>query len=108
MKSNRVTLIGYVGKDLSALKTGKGSKRISIRMATHYPIKNEKGETVWLTTWHDVVAWDNMAEFAERSMVKGSRIIVDGSIEYRTFPDKQGHIRYYTQIKAHSIMNLDR
>lgn len=34
--------------------------------------------------------------------------MVDGSIEYRAFPDKSGHTRYYTHTMAHSLMNLDR
>lgn len=108
MKTNHVQLIGYVGTDLSATTTHKGNKRVAIRMATHHPAKGEKGEKIWLTIWHDVVAWDSTAEFAERSFVKGSKIMVDGSIEYRTYPDKQGHTRYITQIKAQSLMNLDR
>lgn len=108
MNSNRVTLIGYVGKDLLTSTTQGGSKRAVLRIATHYFHKNASGETVNHTVWHDVVAWDGTADYAERSFVKGSRVMVDGAIEYRTYPDKTGHTRYYTQIKAHSLMNLDR
>ncbi len=108
MNANRVLLIGYVGKDLSATKLETGSKRVGIRIATHYSHKTPGGEKIDHTVWHDIVAWDSTAEYAERSFVKGSKIMVDGSIEYRTFPDKSGHIRYITQIKAHSLMNLDR
>lgn len=108
MKSNQVTLIGYVGKDIGSAKLKDGTMRVAIRMATHHPFKNSKGDVIWQTVWHDVVAWDGTAEYAQRSFVKGSRILVDGSIQYRTYPDKQGHTRYLTQIRAHSLMNLDR
>ncbi len=108
MKGNRVTLIGYVGSNLLSKKLEDGTKRVGIRMVTHYPRKNKEGENKWQTVWHDVVAWDKTAEYAEQSFVKGSRIMVEGAIEYRTYPDKQGHIRYITQIKAESLMNLDR
>lgn len=108
MKSNHVTLIGFVGSHLLTTKLENGSKRVSIRMATHFFQKNEMGEKIYHTVWHDVVAWDNVAEYAERSFVKGSRIMVDGSITYRTYPDKQGHLRYVTMITADSVMNLDR
>lgn len=108
MKTNRVQLIGYVGSDLSAVTTPAGNKWVNIRVATHHPVKGDQDDTTWLTVWHDVVAWDSTAEYADRSFVKGSKIMVDGSIQYRTYPDKQGHIRYITQIKAHSLMNLDR
>ncbi len=108
MNANRVLLIGYVAKDLSATKLETGSKRVGIRIATHYFHKTPEGEKKGHTVWHDIVAWNSTADYAERNFVKGSKIMVDGSIEYRTFPDKSGHIRYITQIKAHSLMNLDR
>ena len=108
MKGNRVLLIGYVGQDLATQKLSNNSKRVAIRMATHYSHKNKDGEKCDHTVWHNIVAWDNTADYAERSFVKGSKIMVDGSIEYRVYPDKAGHTRYITQIKAHSLMNLDR
>ena len=108
MQSNKLLLIGYVGNHLATKKFESGNKRVSLRMATHYQHKNEKGERIDHTVWHNIVAWNATADFAERSFVKGSRILVEGCIEYRTFPDKTGHLRYYTQIKAQSLMNLDR
>ena len=108
MNSNRVILVGFVGKDLITSTTQSGSKRTVLRIATHNFHKNTAGERVHHTVWHDVVAWDSTAEYAAGNFLKGSRVMVDGSIEYRTFPDKSGHTRYYTQIKAHSLMNLDR
>ena len=108
MKSNHVLLIGYVGQDLATLKLQNGSKRVGIRVATHYQHKMDNGDKIDHTVWHNVVAWDGTAEYAEKSFVKGSKIMVDGSIEYRVYPDKAGHTRYITQIKAHSLMNLDR
>ena len=108
MNTNRVQLIGYVGNHLLSQKKDNNNKRIGIRIATHQSYKNEKGDMINLTVWHDVIAWEGMAEMAERSFVKGSKIMVEGSIEYRSYPDNTGHIRYITQIKAHSLMNLDR
>ena len=108
MKNNQVQLIGYVGKDLSSTTLPGGDRRIAIRVATHYSGLDKNGEKIYFTTWHEVTAWNNVAEYAERNFVKGSKIMVDGSIEYRTYADKTGHTRYYTQIKAHSLMNLDR
>jgi len=108
MKSNRVTLIGFVGSHLNSKKLDNGSKRVAIRMATHFYQKKDIGQKNYQTVWHDVVAWNNVADFAERNLVKGSRIMVDGSITYRTYHDKTGHLRYVTLITADSVMNLDR
>jgi single-strand DNA-binding protein len=108
MNRNNVVLIGYVGRDLISSQAINGNKKISMRVATHHHSKNERGDKINHTVWHNVVAWEHIAEFALRSFVKGSKILVDGNIEYRVYPDKSGHLRYYTQIKANSLMNLDR
>jgi single-strand DNA-binding protein len=108
MNRNKVLLIGYTGMDPICKKTNDGNKQVRIRMATHYPRTNEKGEKVYHTIWHNVIAWDSKAEYAERSFVKGSKILVDGSISYRTYLDQTGHTRYVTDIIAHSLINLDR
>ena len=69
--------------------------------------KNENGN-VKVTTWHDVVAWEKNAEAAENNFIKGSHILVEGQIVYRTYEDHAGHTRYITEIKAQTLMNLDR
>jgi single-strand DNA-binding protein len=108
MQGNRAVLIGYVGKELEIKKLENGDKRAGILMATHYKHKDQKGDFINHTVWHNIVAWNDVADYAERSFVKGSRILVEGTIDYSVFPDVNGHMRYYTKIKAQSLMNLDR
>lgn len=108
MNNNLVRLIGYVGKDLVASSISSGVRRLQLRVATHYATNNKEGKKEYHTVWHDVVAWGSTAEYAERNFVKGSKLMVEGSLEYRTYPDATGHIRYITRIAAYSIMNLDR
>ncbi|MCH5597988.1 single-stranded DNA-binding protein [Niabella ginsengisoli] len=107
MKGNRVQLIGYVGSDL-VVRNFQKTSNVRLRVATHYPHKSPSGTVEWKTVWHDVVAWDRMAKVAECNFVKGSRIMLEGSIHYRSFSDKNGHLRYVTEINANSLLNLDR
>jgi single-strand DNA-binding protein len=108
MKANNVLLIGYVGQNLVSKKLENGVKRVSIRMATHYKHVNSNGEKVNHTVWHNIVAWKNIAEYAERSFVKGSKILVEGCINYRVFNGREGKPVNLTLINAHSLINLDR
>jgi single-strand DNA-binding protein len=108
MTNNHVRLIGYIGKHLSASTSLKGNRRLQMRIATHYATENTDGTRQFHTVWHDVIAWGSIAEWAEGSFVKGSRVLVEGSIEYHTYPDRAGHTRYITRIAAHSLLNLDR
>ena len=104
---NIVQLIGYVGQDLKESKSEHGH-RVAIRVATHYPYKNAAGEKVDHVTWHNVVAWDEKADYASRNFVKGSMILVEGRILYGEYADTGGSRRSAAHIKAHHLLNLDR
>lgn len=108
MKTNQVTLIGFVGNDVTSKLTRNGNKVVRLRVSTSYPSGPKDGEKKWNTIWHNIVAWNSTADYAERNFVKGSRILVNGFIEYRTYSDKLGHVRYITEIKASDFINLDR
>lgn len=108
MKTNQVILLGYVGNDLSDVVTTSGKHKVNIRVATHFYDKLSDGSKKWYTVWHDIVAWDKTAKYAARNFVRGSKILVEGSICYRTYADYTGHIRYVTEIKASHLTNLDR
>lgn len=108
MQNNLIRLIGYIGQHLSGTTTATGYRRLQLRVATHHATKSAEGETKYHTVWHDVIAWGTIAESAERSFVKGSKVMVEGAIEYLTYPDRAGHTRYITRVAAHSLVNLDR
>lgn len=108
MNGNRVLLIGYVGLSPRVTTLGNGTKRAGIRVATHYEYRDTDGHPVRRTVWHDIVAWDGVARYAECSFVKGSRIMVEGMLDYRVFPGREGKPFYTTRIKATCLLNLDR
>ena len=105
--NNTVQLIGYVGNELRVLLR-PSSNKVLIRVATHDKYKDNSGEQKQVTVWHDVAAWGKIGEFAERSFVKGSHILVQGRLIHRTYGDKSGHKRYVTEINADHLKNLDR
>lgn len=107
---NLVQLIGYVGAEPAAKIFENGNRMIRMRVATHEPTtqtkEHEKPE--YSTSWHTIVAWGDAAIYALNNFITGSRIMIDGKLVYRTYPDKDGHTRYITEIVAHSLINLDR
>ena len=105
--NNTVQLIGYVGNDLRVFQR-TNTKKIVIRVATHDKVKTLSGEEKEITAWHDIAAWRNVGEYAEKSFVKGSHILVQGKLVHRTYEDKTGHTRYVTEISADHLVNLDR
>ncbi|MDB5230472.1 MAG: ssb [Chitinophagaceae bacterium] len=105
---NKVQLIGYVGKDPVLQTFADGSKMTKLRVATDHYTKSAEGKPVQHTTWHEVVAFDKKSEMALNNFSKGSHVLVEGFIVYRTYLDRSGHTHYITQIRVKHFLNLDR
>lgn len=112
MKSmNKTQLIGYLGGDPIIKEFPSGNMLAILRMATHAKIKNPPSDTddPYRTTWHNIKVWGrDRIDNIKNHFIKGSHVLVEGTIEYRTFIDKEGNTRYFTDITAFSLMNLDR
>ncbi|MEO8173116.1 MAG: single-stranded DNA-binding protein [Sediminibacterium sp.] len=103
---NRVNLVGYVGDDPVLRTLPSGTMKAFIRVATHIQSKETKDE--WIPTWHNVIAWNEDAQKLADNFSKGSHILLEGSLQYRTYADKQGQTQYVTEISTTHFLNLDR
>jgi len=81
---NRVTLIGNVGSDPEARDTDSGSRVAHVSLATNRVFKRN-GESEERTDWHRLTFWGRSAEIAEDYVRKGSRLFVEGRIEYGSY-----------------------
>ncbi len=103
-------LLGNLGADPEVRSTSNGSRVATLSLATSRQWNNAAGERQEKTEWHRIVAWNNkgggMADFAERYLKKGDKIYVEGSIEYRTWEDREGKTRYSTEINARELIAL--
>lgn len=107
---NKVTLIGNLGADPEVRSTSNGSRVATISVATSRTWKNQSGERQEKTEWHRVVLWNNkgstLADIAERFLKKGDKVYIEGSIEYRSWQDREGQTRYTTEITARELIML--
>lgn len=95
---NRVTLIGNLGQDPEVKTTETGKKYTHFTLATHEGYRNSEGQRITETTWHNIVAWNGLAELAGKNLKKGKQVAVDGRLAYRTYDDKKGVTKYVTEI----------
>lgn len=103
---NKVTLIGHLG-NTPELKTFEGNKKmVRVSLATNETYKNKKGERVSDTTWHNVIAWGQLAELLSRYTQKGSEIAIEGKLVNRSYTDKEGVKRYTTDIHMNELVLL--
>ena len=75
-------------------------------MATNETYKNQKGEKVEETQWHNIVAWGKTAELMEQLLAKGKEVMVEGKLTSRSYEDKEGNKRYITEVVAQEFLLL--
>lgn len=95
---NKVSLIGRVGEDPILNTTDSGKKVTNVSLATSEKWKDDKGEKHERTEWHRLVIWGKSAEIAVEYVKKGHLLNIEGSIQYRTYTDKEGNKQYATDI----------
>lgn len=103
---NKVILIGHLGKDPDTFTFDDGTKKSSFPLATTESYKNREGEWQDKTEWHNIVGYRYLAE---KNIVKGDLIYVEGKIKTRKYQDKDTKAdRYLTEIIAEKINILSR
>ncbi len=104
--TNNVQLIGNLGKDVEIITFDSGNKKASVTLATNEYYKNEKGELVKTTQWHNLIVWGKNAELISKSVTKGSKIAIQGMVNYRTYQDKAGIVQKVTEILVSEFMKI--
>jgi len=107
---NKAILVGNLGADPEVRSTSNGSRVATLSIATSRQWKDKAGEKQEKTEWHRVVFWNTkfstLADIAERYCKKGDKVYVEGSIEYRSWQDREGQTRYTTEITAREVILL--
>jgi single-strand DNA-binding protein len=103
---NRVTLIGNLGQDPETKTTETGKKVTHFTLATKDGYKNAEGQKVSETTWHNIVAWNGLADIAGKFLKKGKEVAVEGRIVYRSYEDKKGVTKNITEIVLNDLILL--
>lgn len=103
---NKVILVGNLGQDPELRYTGSGTAVCNMRLATNESYKDQSGQMVDKTEWHSVVAWSRLAEICGEYLKKGSQVYFEGSLQTRSYDDKDGNTRWVTEVKAREMMML--
>ncbi len=81
---NRVILVGNAGSDPDVRETGKGTRVAHVSLATNRSYETDAG-TQQRTDWHRLTFWGGAAETVEAYLRKGTRLYVEGRIEYGSY-----------------------
>ena len=89
------------------VKTINDKKKATFSLATSDYYKNQKGEKVEETQWHNIVIWGNLAEVAEKYLKKGSEIALEGKLVHRVW-ETNGEKKYMTEISVNELEMLSK
>ena len=103
---NRILLIGNLGHDPETRTLDSGKRVSRFTLATSDTFKNSEGQKVTETTWHNIVVWNRLSDFASKYLKKGRQVYVEGRIAYRSYEDKTGVTKYTTEIVASNLLCL--
>ena len=101
---NRIVLIGRLTRDPSLRYTNSGLAVCSMNLAVDRKFKNAAGEKE--TDFIDIVAWRQLGENCANYLSKGKLAAVEGSLQIRSYEDKDGNRRRVAEVLADSVQFL--
>lgn len=103
---NKVFLVGRLGKDPELKYTPSGAPVAKFSLATDESFKDKTGEKQEHTEWHNIVAWNKLAEICGEYLTKGKLVFIEGSIRSRQWQDQSGNKRTSYEIIASQMQML--
>lgn len=101
--SNTTTVVGNLTRDPELKYTPAGGAVANFSMAVNRRWKDRNDEWQEATSFLNVVCWREMAENVAESCTKGSRVIVTGRLEQRSWETPEGEKRSVVEIVADEI-----
>lgn len=105
---NKVQLIGRLGQDPEIVNFPNGGRIAKFSLATDDSYKDKDGKKVERTYWHNVVVSGGLVKVVEQYGSKGQEIAVEGKLTNRTWEDKNGQKRYFTEVQCTELLLLSK
>lgn len=102
---NRATLVGRLTKEPELRATTSGVSVCSFTIAVDRRFKQEGQPSA---DFIPVVAWRGQADNCGKYLTKGSQVAVCGSIQTRTYDDKNGKKVHITEVVADEVQFLSK
>ena len=102
--TNSITISGNITRDPEMRYTPSGVSKVTFGVAVNRSWRNQQTQD-WeeQTSFFNVVAWRQLAENVGASLAKGSRVVVTGRLEQRSWETEQGEKRSIVEIVADDV-----
>lgn len=103
---SRVVLVGNLGRDPEMRYSQNGTPITNFSMAVNRRRRGQDGTYTDETDWYRISLYRQLAENAAEWLKKGSKVLVEGQLQIRTYTDRDGVERTSVEVNADSFMNL--
>jgi single-strand DNA-binding protein len=105
---NKVMLIGNLTRDPEMRYTPAGAAVCTFGVATNRQWTTESGEKKEDAEFHNIVAWNKLAEICAQLLKKGRKVFVEGRLSTRTWQGADGAQRNRTEVVISDMVILDK
>lgn len=106
MSFNKITIVGYLGRDPELRYTPQGTAVCKLSVATTERRKNVAGEPEDHTTWFRITVWGRQAELANEYLSRGRQVYIEGRLRLEEYTNREGSQRISPEVNATEIQFL--
>ncbi len=100
---NKVILMGRLARDPDVRTTQSGKSVARMTIAVDRRMSRNAAEGQQSADFLNLVAWERLADFASNYLRKGTKILVEGRLQSRSFEGQDGQKRYVTEVNVFDI-----
>jgi single-strand DNA-binding protein len=101
---NSITVVGNITRDPEMRFTPSGVSKVTFGVAVNRSWRNQQSnEWEEQTSFFNVVCWRELADNVGASLKKGTRVVVTGRLEQRSWETEQGEKRSVIEIVADEV-----
>ena len=105
---NIAIVLGNLTRDPELRYTPAGHAVCSFGVATNRSWTTAEGESQEKVEFHNVVAWNKLAEICSQYLIKGQKVYIQGRLQTRTWEGQDKVRRSRTEIVADQMVMLQR
>lgn len=101
--SNSITVVGNLTREPELRYTPSGAAVAKFGIAVNRFYTNRSGEKVEQTDFFNVNAWRQLAENIAETLTTGTRVVVTGRLQSRSWETEEGQRRTVVEIEADEV-----
>ncbi len=101
-------LIGNMTRDPEMRYTPQGTAVCTFGIATNSSWTNDAGEKKENVEFHNIVAWNKLAEICAQLLKKGRKVFVEGRLTTRSWQGTDGTQKQRTEVVINDMLILDK